>query len=138
MWGQWETDERALDPTGEPFEIPMQGLGAFACRKDAWLRFSDEFREFGGEEGYIHEKFRQAGHRAICLPGLRWVHRFATPESVTFPRSLEARLWNYVVGFSELNLDLRPALTHFAEFLPGETIAAITADALRLRAEPQP
>src|SRR5919197_369876 len=72
MWGIWATDPRGRDPDGEPFEIPMQGMGAFSCRKSAWLGFNPRFRGFGGEEGYIHEKFRQAGRRTLCLPWLRW------------------------------------------------------------------
>src|SRR5215217_8972172 len=30
MWGTWATDPRGLDLEGEPFEIPMQGLGVFS------------------------------------------------------------------------------------------------------------
>ena len=39
------------------------------------------FREFGGEEWYIHEKYRQAGAKCLCLPFLRWQHRFADPAA---------------------------------------------------------
>ena len=67
FWGTWATDPRGEDPEGEPFEIPMQGLGMFSCRKAAWPGFNPHFRGFGGEEGYIHEKFRQAGG-AVSLP----------------------------------------------------------------------
>ncbi len=73
MWGIWGTDPRGLDPEGEPFEIPMQGMGVFSCRQSAWQGFNPLFRGFGGEEGYIHEKFRQAGGRCLCLPWLRWI-----------------------------------------------------------------
>jgi Glycosyl transferase family 2 len=48
MWGTWATDPRGQDPEGEPFEIPMQGLGAFSCRKGAWPGFNPMFRGFGG------------------------------------------------------------------------------------------
>src|SRR4029079_6681190 len=65
MWGVWATDPRGSDPGGEPFEIPMQGLGAFSCRTDAWPGFHPGFRGFGGEEGYVHEKFRRAGQRCL-------------------------------------------------------------------------
>ena len=60
MWGIWATDPRGQDPEGEPFEIPMQGMGAFSCRKGAWPGFNPMFRGFGWEEGYIHEKIRRA------------------------------------------------------------------------------
>ena len=79
MYGQWAVDPRGLDPGAEPFDIPMQGLGLFACRRDAWAGLSPRFRGFGGEEGYLHEKVRRAGGRTVCLPALRWLHRFDRP-----------------------------------------------------------
>jgi hypothetical protein len=130
MWGIWGNDERAEDPAAEPFEIPMQGLGVFACRKDAWLGFNPGFQGFGGEEGYIHEKFRQAGRRCLCLPALRWVHRFHTPQSIRYPLTVEDKLRNYLVGHSELGLDLTAVLSHFAEHLPEETVVAVARQAL--------
>ncbi|HEY7034157.1 MAG TPA: glycosyltransferase family A protein [Thermomicrobiales bacterium] len=131
MWGTWGTDPRGLDPEGEPFDIPMQGLGAFSCRKSAWQGFNPLFRGFGGEEGYIHEKFRQAGARALCLPWLRWTHRFGRPGGVPYPLTIEAKLRNYVIGHSELGLPLAPILAHFAEHLPQERVVAVATEALR-------
>ncbi len=116
MWGIWATDERGRNPDGEPFEIPMQGLGVFACRRDAWLGFSPHFRGFGGEEGYIHEKYRQHGRRTLCLPFLRWMHRFARPDGVPYPASIDDRIRNYLIGHLELGLDCQPVLDHFAEY----------------------
>ena len=55
------------DPDNPPFEITMQGLGLFACRRDAWPGFNPAFRGFGGEEGYIHEKIRQRGGETLVL-----------------------------------------------------------------------
>ncbi len=130
MWGAWAVDPRGLDPESEPFEIPMQGLGAFSCRRSAWLGFNPRFRGFGGEEGYIHEKFRQAGHRTLCLPWFRWMHRFGRPTGVLYQNTSEDRLHNYVVGHAELGLDLAPVVNHFANFLPEETVARVTAAAL--------
>ena len=106
MWGKWATDPRGEDPEGEPFEIPMQGLGVFSCRKYAWPGFNPRFRGFGGEEGYIHEKLRQAGGRCLCLPWLRWVHRFAAPAGVPYPLAVEDKFRNYLIGHAELGLDL--------------------------------
>ena len=48
------------DPAAPPFEISLQGLGAFACCKAAWVGLNPRLRCFGGEEGYVHEKFRRA------------------------------------------------------------------------------
>ena len=130
FWGIWATDPRGLDPDGEPFEIPMQGLGAFACRRSAWLGFNSRFRGFGGEEGYIHEKFRQAGRRTLCLPWLRWMHRFGRPSGVPYRLTLEDKFRNYLIGHAELGLDLAPVLTQFSARLPEQTIVAVAVEAL--------
>ncbi len=129
-WGRWDTDPRGQDEDGEPFEIPMQGLGVFSCRKQAWLGFHPQFRGYGGEEGYLHEKFRQAGRRCLCLPWLRWMHRFSRPGRVSSPGLMEERLRNYVLGHAELGLDLAPVLHHFAHYLPKERVLAIAEQAL--------
>ena len=130
MWGIWATDPRGQDPEGEPFEIPMQGLGVFSCRKGAWPGFNPCFRGFGGEEGYIHEKFRQAGGRCLCLPWLRWTHRFGGPAGIEYPLTVEEKLRNYLIGHAELGLDLTPVLSHFSEILPEEHVVAVAAEAL--------
>lgn len=111
MWGQWRTDNRYKE--GKPFEIEAQGLGVFACRKESWLGFNPEFRGFGGEEGYIHIKYRQKGHKTLCLPQLLWWHRFARPNGVTYPLNLFDKVRNYQIGFKELGLDLKPAYDYF-------------------------
>jgi SAM-dependent methyltransferase len=128
MYGQWGSDPRAAGD--EPFPIPMQGLGAFTCCKEAWLGFNPRFRGFGGEEFYIHEKFRQAGRQCWCLPWLRWLHRFGRPQGVAYPNTLEDRLWNYLVGWNELGLPLDSIYEHFLESLPGATVAQVASEAL--------
>jgi len=115
MYGVWDYDNRA--EASEPFEIPMQGLGLFACRRDAWPGFHPEFRGFGGEEGYIHEKFRQQGGQTLCLPFLRWLHRFERPLGIRYPLNWEDRIWNYWIGFTELGLDTGPIVEHFSDHL---------------------
>ncbi len=125
MYGIWKTDSRGTIPEGNPFEIPMQGLGLFACRKDAWQRFNPHFIGFGGEEGYIHEKFRQAGGRILCLPFLRWLHRFARPMGVPYTLQWKDRIWNYWLGFTELNLEIEPMKEHFRDLLGRDTAQKI-------------
>jgi hypothetical protein len=97
-------------------EIPMQGLGIFSCRKEAWLGFNAMFRGFGGEEGYIHEKFRQNGRKCWCLPFLRWVHRFGRPDGVKYPLTIDNKLRNYFIGHHELGLDVAPVIDHFSKW----------------------
>ncbi len=123
MYGRWGSDKRAENPDGPPFEIPMQGLGLFACRKDAWVGFNPRFRGFGGEEGYLHEKFRQRGGKALCLPFLRWLHRFSRPGGVPYPINWHDRIFNYLIGHHELGLDPEPLRDHFTEHL-GEAPAS--------------
>jgi hypothetical protein len=48
MYGRWGIDERAADPDGPPFDIPMQGLGLFGCRKAAWVGFNPGFAVLAG------------------------------------------------------------------------------------------
>lgn len=117
MWGQWATDDRGIIETNEPFEIPAQGCGLFSCRKDSWLGFNKEFRGFGGEEGYIHEKYRQRGKKTLCLPFLRWLHRFDRPNGVSYPNDLKERYNNYLIGFKELGLDTKELDEHFKDVM---------------------
>jgi hypothetical protein len=113
MWGQWGTDPQYK--AGKPFEIPAQGLGAFSCRKDSWLWFNQRFKGFGGEEGYIHEKYRKAGHKALCLPEFLWWHRFGRPDGVPYPLAIFDKVRNYCIGFNELGLSLDPVYQHFVK-----------------------
>ena len=129
MWGTWATDPRGKKLKGEPFDIPMQGLGVFSCRKAAWPGFNPAFRGFGGEEGYIHEKFRQRGGRTLCLPWFRWVHRFGRPNGVPYPLTVEDKFRNYLIGHAELGLDLEPVREHFVAHLRPEAFARVQAEA---------
>lgn len=117
MYGTWAEDPRGADPDAEPFDIPSQGLGLFVSRRDTWPGFNLKFRGFGGEEGYIHEKFRQRGDRTLCLPFLRWLHRFPRPQGVPYEIKWEDRIRNYMIGFRELGLDENPITEHFADML---------------------
>ena len=117
MYGVWATDERGKSPDHEPFEIPMQGMGLFACRKEAWLGFNPRFTGFGGEEWYIHEKFRLAGRRTLCLPFLSWLHRFNRPFGPPYLNTWADRIRNYFIGFEELGLETESIEQHFEEHL---------------------
>jgi glycosyltransferase involved in cell wall biosynthesis len=95
-----------LNINDHPFEIPANGMGLFACRREAWLGFNQAFRGFGGEEGYIHIKYRQAGQRCLNLPFLPWVHRFLRSNAVSYPLNYWDRVRNYVIGHQELRLSI--------------------------------
>lgn len=128
MWGKWGNDPRGNDPNGEPFEIQAQGLGLFSCRKDSWLEFNKMFRGFGGEEGYIHEKYRKYGKKTLCLPFLRWAHRFEKPNGRTYPNNAPGRFRNYYIGFRELELDKKDLLEHFKDTVSTQVILEIETE----------
>lgn len=130
MFGRWGNDPRAAEFNGPPFEIEMHGLGLFACRKDAWPGFNAHFKGFGGEEGYIHRKIRQAGGRVLCLPFLRWLHQFR-PDNLPKPYSAtwEDRFWNYQIGHRETGQDPAELDAIFANKIPSAARrAAIAAE----------
>jgi hypothetical protein len=100
--------------TDPAFPIPGMGLGVFAVRKAAWPGFNPYSRGFGGEEMYIHRKFRARGDQALCLPGLKWWHRFGRVE-VPYNPSRFNKVRNYVLEFKEMGWDLEPVYKHFIE-----------------------
>jgi hypothetical protein len=122
-----------------PFEIPGQGLGVFGCRREAWPGFNPNFRGFGGEEMYIHGKFRARGDRALCLPWLRWWHRFGRPEGMRYPNRIWDRVRNYVLGAQETGRPTDPIYDHFVsldtfgESLQDHLIHVHSADADAVR-----
>jgi glycosyltransferase involved in cell wall biosynthesis len=123
----------------EPFEIPMQGLGLFFVRKAAWLKFNEHARGFGGEEGYIHEKYRKNGHKTLCLPFLKWLHRFGRPDGVKYTLTLNDKVRNYILGFTELGMSLEPIRKHFmdeAKRVDQKTWDELVAEAKKLYPEP--
>lgn len=113
MWGIWGSDPRGRSSDNPPFEIFAQGLGLFCARRESWLGFHPTARGFGGEECYIHEKYRRAGRKCLCLPGLGWVHRFGRPRGVSYPLTLWNKVRNYVLEHVELGLPLERVHRHF-------------------------
>ncbi|MEY3228784.1 MAG: hypothetical protein RLZZ536_3403 [Planctomycetota bacterium] len=129
MWGTWGIDDRGRDIDAEPFPIPAMGLGLFSCRKDAWLGFNPHFREFGGEEWYIHEKFRKAGRDCKCLPFLRWQHRFGDPVGGRkSPLSLHGKVRNFMIGHQELGISLERLRNHYVYGINEDTGLAESRD----------
>lgn len=135
MYGRWGMDERGADPDAPPFEIPMQGLGVFACRKQAWPGLNPRFQGFGVEEGYVHEKIRRNGGKVMCLPFLRWLHRFR-PGKVPYPLHWADRVRNYLIAYDELGVDNAPVREHFESFLGAEVARPLIEKTLREIAGP--
>ncbi len=117
MYGVWGNDERGINSNRPPFEIPMCGLGMFACRRDAWPGFPPYLAGFGGEEGMIHEKFRKVGGRVLCLPLFRWWHYFGRPYGVPYPLTRENKVRNYLIWAKHLGISPEGIFDHFVPIM---------------------
>ncbi len=111
MLGQWEYSEKYK--TENYFEIPAQGMGVFACRRDSWLGFHKKHNGFGGEEYYVQEKFRQNGKKITCLSSLKWIHRFRRAGGAPYNPEREGKFKNQVRGFLELDKPVFQIIEHF-------------------------
>jgi len=135
MFGIWANNKEAY-VLGEPFEINMMGLGMFSCKTSEWCGFNVNFKGFGGEEGYIHEKFRRAGGKCICIPQLKWNHRFKRPAGIPYPNTKEDRIHNYFVGWLEILQDpdhhfIKEIIEFFSTTVPEEKIHKILDEVLK-------
>jgi len=130
MYGQWHTDEEYK--LGVPFEIRMNGAGLFAFKRSNFPVLNKDFRGFGCEEWYIHEKFRRNGGKVMSIPQLKWMHRFAKPHGITYPLTLEDKIWNYYIGWLELYEKDHPMMIEMYNYFATQLDVRILH---RLRAE---
>ena len=128
MYGVWESDPRGEDPQAAGIDIPMQGLGLFACRRGAWPGFDP------GSAGLAVKKATSTRRRASAADE-RCVCRSCDGSTGSSGPSVhlivtrwEDRIHNYYVGFTELGLDTAEMEAHFAELLGAETCARILAE----------
>ena len=133
MYGTWHTNQEAYEK-GDPFEIQMQGMGLLSYEKRHWPGISEDFVGFGAEEGYIAEKFRRNGGKNICLPSLKWMHRFGRPNGVKYRLILEDRIWNYFIGWLDATDDenhevIVGATEHFSSIIKKSTVIEILQQA---------
>jgi hypothetical protein len=102
MFGEWRVAESAKDPESKPFDIELGGTGLFMFKSSGWLGFNTDMRGFGAEEGYLHEKYRCAGRKAMLLPWLRWIHRYGHIGGAGYNTGWWDRCRNYLLSFKEL------------------------------------
>jgi glycosyltransferase involved in cell wall biosynthesis len=142
---EWAGHEPKLQQLGwrlaidnkEPFEIPAQGSGLFSCRRDAWLGFHKDFKEFGGEEYYIQDKYRYNNRATYCLPWLQWHHRFYRDVDPTYPNRKETKFANAVLWHKEFNKDTTEVVEHFTSIgLSPKTITKLLDNPLSIAAIP--
>lgn len=118
MLGTWGKDPNLLKDN-TPKDIPANGCGLILCRKDSWLGFNKDFNGFGGEEVYIHDKYRQAGRRVLLLPNLEWWHRFGNPDAKHYNLNRYSKVRNYLIGYLELNKNTEDIYDHFVNMDKG-------------------
>ena len=99
-FGTWATNGEALK-RGDPFTVPMQGMGCFSFWRTEAPHPNPGFRHFGAEEWYMAERTRRNGGKVICHPKLGWMHRFEWPPR-SFPMTLDDKIVNYYRGWLEL------------------------------------
>lgn len=118
-FGIWHNSGKADDETADMFEIPMHGMGLFACSRVGWPRFTAGMRHFGAEEGTIHEKFRLLGRKCWCFPFLRWLHRFGRPGGPNYRNTSEDKVRNYLLTFTETQLPIESIEDYWKHRLSG-------------------
>lgn len=128
MWGTWDFDTRY--DTDKWFTIPAQGLGLFVAKRETWLKFNADFRGFGGEEWYIHEKYRQHGRACWCVSQLLWQHRFSRPQGVPYKLTRYDKARNYYIGLKELGIAFDRMEQHFKPLLTSEQMEGAKAGKL--------
>lgn len=141
MFGTWGVHPQTPDmryTDMEPFEIPMHGCGLLLFRRDSWLGFPHSFEDFGGEEGYIQEKYRLYGRKCWTLPFLKWEHHFGHPGGTTYTLTHEGKYRNHLIGWTELGLPLDIVDRYFGSRLPPEVMARIKASVESLDIRPIP
>lgn len=99
-FGTWATNDEALK-RGDPFTVPMQGMGCFSFWRTEAPHPNPDFRHFGAEEWYMAERTRRNGGKVVCHPKLEWMHRFEWPPR-SFPMALDDKIVNYYRGWLEL------------------------------------
>lgn len=110
--------------------VPGMGMGMFCMRKDAWPGFNPDFRGFGGEELYLHEKVRRAGGQCRVLNRMPWMHKFRRLGPVKYPNRTYDKVRNFVIGHQELGLDMNrmDEHVHRAALLPEGWYEYLCAD----------
>ena len=110
--------EAGRDDKGPAFKIPGQGMGLFATVKKHWMGFDTRCKGFGGEELNIHTKYREADREVLCLPFLKWNHRFGREGGTPYANPHIAKVRNYVLwadSHKNRERQLARIYTHFVK-----------------------
>jgi glycosyltransferase involved in cell wall biosynthesis len=116
MQGIWTKDEEFMEQD-QPKEFWGSGCGFFLAKRDEWLGFNPNFNGFGGEEGYIHEKYRKNGRKFLVIPWAKWWHCFDDPTQKRSDLSIYSKIRNYVLSRLEFGEPLDDVYNHFVSTL---------------------
>jgi hypothetical protein len=103
MYGVWATDKEGFGNKRDHLIYPCREWEFLDARPTIGLKINKNFRGFGGEEGYIHEKFRQNGRKRQCVPSHNSNGCIDLEDPSGVPYSVEVRrqsleLFHWMVG----------------------------------------
>jgi GT2 family glycosyltransferase len=137
VFGQWRTDPLAAPGKVKPFEVEGGGGWCFFARRGVFMSigFHPLMRGFGGEEGFLAERFRRAGKKVLSAPFVRGIHRYARLSGDQYFVSVEEKLRNHTIGWKDLGRDLDELRTIWinkpeGSRLPVETVDRVIAQAV--------
>ena len=61
---------------------------------------------------------------------MKWVHRFGRPDGTKYEVKLKDKIRNYIIGWSELGLDIGPIIENFASKMTVAELIELTSEAL--------
>ena len=64
----------------------------------------------------------------MCLPFLRWNHRFDRPNGVPYHNDLKDRFRNYMIGHDEVSLDTNLVIEQFKDVIPADYIEEVKSE----------
>ncbi|WP_344963888.1 hypothetical protein [Streptomyces thioluteus] len=82
-FGTWGCDPRGAEADAPPFEIGMQDLGLFACRREAWAGFNPRLRGTARRRGTCTRSTGRRGRGCCACPSS--AGRAAGPPSPSLP-----------------------------------------------------
>ena len=68
----------------------------------------------------------------MCLPFLRWLHRFGRPNGPTFKPNIKDKFRNYMIGFRETGKDTAEVIEQFKDVISKEYIQTVEQELLQI------
>ena len=73
----------------------------------------------------LHKKYEMNGKKTLCLPFMRWLHRFERPDGLPYVNDLKDRFRNYMIGFQETKQDTNIVVKQFKDVIPVDYIKKV-------------